>query len=289
MKFTMITDTNASWFEAAIGDLFAEQRGDRLFFGVIDDEDHNTAAGAVAFTIMGKTLMIDTIGVEDRKRRRGFGRFLLSESARFAAENGFERIAASFFETTREIEKNEFARFFKAVGFQVEPAPVQRKVYVLSDIYREEGRLQVHSEERFAFVKGKELEESVRRELLCLSVQEEGGISYLDEDLLFSEENRYGGVVLEDGRPLAAAAVLPFEDGVRLDQLYGRLDELAALRFLLASCLQEVKKEPELVRLYMDVGGEKLIRFQTQMFQRADIPCESCLQGYIAMKGTGEE
>ena len=284
MKFTMITDANASYFETAIGDLYAEQRRDRLFFGVIDDTDRNSAAGAVAFTIMGKTLMIDTIGVEVRKRKRGFGRFLLSESARFAAENGFERIAASFYETRKEIEKNEFARFFRALGFQLESAPMERKIYLLSDLYREEGRLSVHSKERFEFVKGAELTEPVRRELLRLSMLEEGGISYLNEDLLFSEENRYGGVVLENGEPLAAAAILPFEDGVRSDQLYGRLDELAALRFLLASCLEKIKQEPELLRLYMDIGGEKLIRFQTQIFQKADIPCESCLQGYMAVK-----
>ncbi|MBQ7506713.1 MAG: GNAT family N-acetyltransferase [Lachnospiraceae bacterium] len=286
MKFTMITEKNARCFEAAIGELFREQRRDRLFFGVIDEAEE--AAGAAAFTIGNSVLWIDRIGVEDKKRRKGYGSFLLRESIQFARQNGFEWVCASFYETEENVSSNELVSFLSACGFRLERTPIERKVYRIEDLVKKEEPLFPTEAKDYVFYRGWDLPEEQKEELIRLSVNEKGGFSYLDEDLLFSEENRYGGVVLKDGVPLASAAVLPFGNGVRFDQLFGSLENIGALRFLLGHVLQEIKKEPYRKELYLDVGGEKLIALQTELFQRAAIACKSTMQGFAARKGTGE-
>ena len=286
MKFTAVTEKNASYFDTAIGELYREQWGNRLFFGVLDDED--AAVGAVAWELEGDTLWLLRIGVEDERRRQGFGSFLLRESARFAAAQEIPRLSCSFYETEEEASKNELAQFLSACDFAIRRVPIERQVYALSALYDAVPEQAGELAEPYAFRRGKELDEAQKEAILWLSVSPDSDIPYLNSELLLSEENRYGGVLLKEDRPVAAVTIVPFEDGVRLDQFFGDIQDLSAIRALVRHCVETVKKEKDKKRLYMDVGGEKLIRIQKQVFERVPIPCEFSMQGYVATKGTGE-
>ena len=285
MKYTVITDENASAFKSVIGDAFKEHQVGRLFCGVVDDDD--AAAGAAYFDEEGDNLWLGTIGVADELRRRGFGSFLLKESGTLAAEYGFRRLCASFYEDPEELKSNELAGFLTACDFKIRKAPVERQVFLLSDFYKQAGNLLGEKKEGLCIKNLQDLSGEEKIQLLNLFLGDEERIGYFREDVLFSKENKYGSVAFREGEPVAAAAVLPFEDGVRLDQLYGKMEHISELHGLLWDCLEKVKKASKIKHLYIDIAGEQLLKLQKQRFERAGILCERCLQGYIAEKELG--
>ncbi len=283
MIFTLITDENASYFKGAIGEAYKEDRADRLFCGVIDEED-DAAAGAAYFDAAGEELTLGYIGVAEEKRRRGFGKCMIKESAKLAKKHGFSRITASFYGDAKEAKENELLLFLKACGFKLRKAPIERQVYLFSDVYAHATELLGEKKEGISIKTVQELDTTEREKLLSLYM--EGEVPYFDEDILFSGENRFGGVAFRGDEPVAAAAILPFEDGVRIDQIYGRREHISELHALLWDSLEKVKKASKRKHLYIDVGGEQLLKLQKKRFEKAGVNCEQCLQGYIAEKET---
>lgn len=279
MKFTGITEANAACFESVIGAYWQEQRTDCLFVGVVDEEE--AAVGAAAWAATSKTLSLLAIGVDEKKRRKGFGTGLIRESKRIADRHGIMTLEAAFF-GEEDLSENELALFFTHCGFEIKKAPVERQIYLLEDLRSEDPFPEIRTGELGVFCEGKDLGEDKKAELIRLSLDDKSMIPYLDTELFFSEENQFGGVLMDGEKILSAATIVPFEDGVRLDQLYGTLFDLPATRTLLKHCLERVRKDPKCKRLYLDVGGEKLLELQKKRFEKVGIRAEQSLQGYIA-------
>jgi hypothetical protein len=87
MRITEITDRNESHFEAVIGDRIKNRDSNETYIGFVDDND--AAAGAAIFQAAGDCFLLSYIGVEEKNRRKGYGKFIIDRTAEAVNKNIF--------------------------------------------------------------------------------------------------------------------------------------------------------------------------------------------------------
>ena len=75
------------------------------------EEDGNLVAGLIAYMSVYKILYVDTVFVDERYRRKGYGRKLMEEMERQAKEQGVNTIRLDTFNW-------QGTEFYKALGYE---------------------------------------------------------------------------------------------------------------------------------------------------------------------------
>lgn len=287
MKTTVITQENEFFFDAAVGPYWRDRKWDDLFLGVIDETQDDTAVGASVWRRDGDGFDLLFIGVDEARRREGFGTCLVEEAARIGAEEGVDHLSAAFYATRERAESGDHVliEFLKGAGFDVGTGPVERQVFNFNDVY---SLYPLHPEglpAGWRIIRGSELTSDQLEDMESLVMEQSEQMFYLDPERIASPDNRYGGVLLYKEQVIAAMMVEPFLDGVRVDSLLARVQAMKELQALYDYALQATHAErPMPEKVYIDVGGEKLLAYVNKRFEVRGVPCIERLQGYYALR-----
>ena len=284
MQFTLINESNEIYFDGAVHDHWSGRGSRDIFFGAVDEEDDMAAAGAVAWEMGSDAWTLRYIGVEEERRRKGTGGFLLEESAAYAAKRGAGFLTAYLFDDDG-LKKNEPAMFFKACGFEIKELPVWRQVFDPEALYALQPVYEGKDEASLTIIKAGMVNDEEREELFELAESLERGDNYLEPEEALSPSNIYGGLLKKNGKLAGWLVAGPFEDGVRLSNIAGRIENVGDVKLLVDHALDMMQKEGKKpAHLYVDVAGESLRTLFAKHCERAGIKPEREMTAYMGIR-----
>ncbi len=262
MILTRIGDKNYEYFAALIDRFYDEAVQERFYIGVVDDDDIPVAAAV--FEEAGDIMILRYIAVVKNRRREGIGRFLLDNMRGRIADSGVHTIMATFFAPEGEEDKMPSLLFFRSMGFEQdeEETGLRRSIYPLEEVIES--------------VKMRGYKEYVRRpDELSAEVRESlSSIDDIDEDEIMGSTNRYGGVLIKNGRAKAAIAVTDMYKGVRISAIASDGDLAENMKYLYAFAAARIAKEaPEKELLYIDTLGKKLMAYEDRFMKEKGVQC----------------
>ncbi len=236
---TQITDENIRYFYGLLGPYWDSRNDSDAFIGGIDED--GDAVSACVLEGDGMDLIIRFIAVTPSRQREGIGSEFLTDILMYAFNQGFRSLGAVYFKD--ENEDNGWEEFLKDCGFEVTDAGLTRNFFSFDEVKSKLKKDEVGLPDKYTIKRSSSLSTKETLELYDLEMTRDEKGGYFDAETVLSSDNRYGGVVFEDGKIAAAVSAIPFKDDLRLDTLLV-LDENKEL----AGCLMnyvfsQVEKE----------------------------------------------
>lgn len=277
MKLTLINTQNIYYFEGLIGKYWQEDEMNRLFVGVIDD--NNTAVCAAVFVFYGQIASLKFIATDPNHRRKGYATFLIRESLRLLGTSMAKSLNATVFvekgdiqiqnnisqvdKVTIEGEEGAFLKLLESVGASIHAVNIQRSVYKLGDI---EKQLSAKTDDNVKALN--ELSEHEKAKIVKIEEDNEDILGYINPNVYLSDKNIYGKFYVKDDDIKAMVACRKFVDGVLVDSIYAKSGELKQLVVLYKAVLQSVLPGCDKdTRVYIDTFGDKLQEYQQSILQ----------------------
>lgn len=279
MKLTLINSQNIYYFEGLIGKYWQEDEMNRLYVGVINED--NTAVCAAVFVFYGQIASLKFIATAPSYRRRGYASYLIKESIRLLGTSMALSLNSTVFvekgdikiknnislvdKVTIEGEEGAFLKLLESVGASIHAVNIQRSVYRLGDI---EKQLSAATDDNVKALN--ELNEREQAKIVKIEEDNEELLGYINPDVYLSDKNVYGKFYVKDDDIKAMVACRKFVDGVLVDSIYAKAGELKRLEVLYKAVLQSVLQECDKdTKVYIDTFGDKL-----QEYQRGILKCE---------------
>ncbi len=288
MIITEITEDNIGYFAVPrVKELFDKRPHTEgvvppIFLGLVDDEDR--AVGTAVIETGGDTGRILYFGIADEFRHRGYGRYFMDGIEDMMRRIYVRRLYFTSFLPEGE-EKDMALTFLSRLGFILRQGVGRRRVYDMASIKAADSFAMGKLPKGTAIIRPAQAGDLIRDRVLEIAADMEEKDMYLDDRVMLSEENRYGGLMVKGNEVTAMISVLPFDSDVLLEGLYASDLSSGDFLHLFDHALKMTAfEESAPAHLYVDTADEKLMRFEDALMKKKGIVPVRELYGAIAEK-----
>ncbi|MCR5092874.1 MAG: hypothetical protein K6B72_02770 [Lachnospiraceae bacterium] len=239
MTLTRITEENIRCFYGLLGPWWDDKAPSDVLIGGVDDD--GDAVSACSLSVSGLTVVINFFAVSPSLQRIGIGRNFLIEVCMYVLKTGFQKIESIYFKEGDE--ELVWEEFLKDANFHVEKFGVIRNYYSFEEVKKlvptDIGDLPDGCE----IVRGVDHSVEEAEKILAMAEAAEEKGAYVNADSIFSEDNRYGGVLYEDGEAVAALSAVPFEGNIRIETILVDPRRTKNVRYLMAYMMKQAEGE----------------------------------------------
>ncbi len=265
---TTINGDDLNFFGEEIKELYKNKIPGRTFFGLVEGED---AVGAAALDLYGTTADLHFFAIADRFRGKGYGREFINLLMKALNPRFVSGLSAGVYVEEGKPAPEIFS-FLSKCGFAVKKGNAFRTRYDMNEVVKASPFGTSELPAGAKLIRGALADESVQKKVLAIAKELLSLNSWLDGDLMLSQENRYGGIMLKNGEVSCMISATKFEESVRLEGLYARPEALKELTFLFDYALLAITVEDPLPQfLYIDAQEGKLLKFEDTWMKKRNL------------------
>ncbi len=287
MIITVINDDNVRFFYEAIGERYDQRKNNETYVGLVNDDDR--AVGAAILTAGSGSMLLSYIGIEDESRRQGLGSMFIDEIIDSIDRTMFDRLKAILF--LKDTDRNgPIPAFLKSNVFMERPSYSRRTRYDLKAIMDMAASADRRRFDNGTVVRAENLSDPQREMIYEIDdILYEDKDAYFDAERILSDDNRFGGIYIKDDRVVAALCASPFEDGVRIENIYASKDGREGLKELFDNAIIRISDQDEIPQyLYIDTVGAALQQFEDKLMGAKGISPVESRKAYVFERELGE-
>lgn len=286
MIFTSISDKNLEYFGEDILEYWKSAKANRTFFGLVDDDDN--AIGVAVVDLFLDNADIIYFGIADEARGKGYGRYFMD--CLYDNLNKYFVSGLTFAMYVEDDESPEVFDFLEHCGFTIKKGTTRRSIYDMEQVLAAAPFSKNGLPEGAKLIRGAMADDDIQAKVIKIAYEVNENGSYLNEDMILSEDNRYGGIMLRAGEVSCMLSMLSFDEGVRLEGMYAGGKALNELMYLFDYGVEAITVEqPSPKLLYVDTAEGNLQKFEDTLMKKKNISPTGRLVSMVATRRIEDE